>query len=116
MITNLHRQNRLVFAVVIGLLSGVVSIASLQIYEQQKDVLLADLEETTLTEIELIGGVLSDAMLRNDYSEGRRLLSEWPAKHPNVASMAAHSFPMPPQTKRGLHSKKKSPLNTARVR
>ncbi len=88
MITRLHRQNRLVFAAVIGLLSAVVSLASLKIYEQQKDVLLADLVESTLTEIELIGGVLSDAMLRNDYSEGRRLLSEWPTKHPNVAFMS----------------------------
>ena len=88
MITNLHRQNRIVFAAVIGLLSAVVSFASLQIFEQQKDSLLTDLKQTTLTEIELIGGVLTDAMLRNDYSEGRRILAEWPVNHPEVVAMS----------------------------
>ena len=87
MITNLHRQNRLVFAVVIGLLSVVLSFASLNIFNQQKDLLLSQLEESTHTELELLGGVLADAMVRNDYSEGRRLLAEWPAKHHDVASL-----------------------------
>ncbi|MEG3617154.1 PAS domain-containing sensor histidine kinase [Magnetovibrio sp. PR-2] len=87
MITNLHRQNRFVFAVMIGLLSAVVSLASLKVFEQQKDLLLGEIEEATHTELELLGGVLSDAMLRNDYSEGRRVLAEWPINHHDVAAL-----------------------------
>ncbi len=87
MIQGLHRKNRQVFAAVIALLSVAISLASMYIYDQQKQQLHNSLSRKVVTELDLIGSVLTDAMLRHDYSEGRRLLADWPINHPDVVEL-----------------------------
>jgi len=55
------------------------------IYLNQKKQILDTKKEELSVEANLIGGFISDYLLRNDYSEARRLLSEWPNTHQHVS-------------------------------
>jgi PAS domain S-box-containing protein len=73
----------LLFMIVL-ILSVFASIASLLVHTQLRNQLIAG--ETRKMEVEaaLIGSVLTDTMLRNDYVEGQHLLEDWVSDHQDV--------------------------------
>jgi PAS domain S-box-containing protein len=70
--------------VIVLILSLFAAIASVLVHTQLRNQLIAG--ETRKMEVEaaLIGGVLTDAMLRNDYVEGQHLLQSWVSDHQDV--------------------------------
>ncbi|SDD65388.1 sensor histidine kinase [Rhodospira trueperi] len=70
--------------VIVLILSLFTSIASLLVHTQLRNQLIAG--ETRKMEVEaaLIGGILTDTMLRNDYVEGQHLLDDWVSDRQDV--------------------------------
>jgi len=102
------------FGVIIALLALVFFLASTLVYLQQRDQQHQDLLEKANTEAELIGAILTDFMLRNDYFEGLQFLREWPENHPEVELLEVEfdngqkffSFRAPTYTKTEIISKR----------
>ncbi|MBF0249895.1 MAG: PAS domain S-box protein [Alphaproteobacteria bacterium] len=74
----------LLLLTVIAVLAVSVAAAGWLIYDRQQHQQRGDLLARAASEADFIGAFLTDAMLRHDYSEGRRLLSEWTATHDEV--------------------------------
>lgn len=87
MLTRLLRKNRRLFTVIVTVLGLCVAFASTLMYSIQKAQLEESLMRKTERDVDLIGTALTDAMLRHDYSEGRRLLDEWRNIHSDVVRL-----------------------------
>ncbi|MGE4296119.1 MAG: diguanylate cyclase [Campylobacterales bacterium] len=79
-----HQKNRLI-ALILSTLVAFNTLVAFYIYTTQKDRLLLDTKTRTITEIQLIGGFLSDSILRNDYAESRNFLRKWAEGRPDLA-------------------------------
>ncbi|OEJ65693.1 receiver/sensor box histidine kinase [Magnetovibrio blakemorei] len=84
---NLQKRNRSLFAAILAVITLCIALASAAVFSQQKNLLIEALMRKAESEVDLIGATLTDAMLRNDYSEGRRLLADWRGNNPSVARL-----------------------------
>lgn len=84
---SLQKRNRSLFAAILAVVTLSIALASAAVFSQQKNLLIEALMRKAKSEVNLIGATLTDAMLRNDYSEGRRLLADWRSNNPSVARL-----------------------------
>lgn len=85
--TRLHHKNRRLFAFILAMLTAMITVSSALVYAQQRDQLISGLQRETEADADLIGNLLTDSMLRNDYSEGLQLVTDWHAAHRNITQL-----------------------------